>query len=89
MITVVAGVSGTDLILDVNGYFAGVENGEVSDTFLGLLAGNPSANSGNWGLGMALNAAGASTTGNTAVGYGAMSGGNGIANTVVGSDALN
>jgi hypothetical protein len=89
VITVVAGVSGTDLILDVNGYFAASENGATSSTFLGLLAGNSGASTGNTGIGYsALNAAGPSTTGNTAVGYNAMATGGGIANTAVGADAL-
>jgi hypothetical protein len=38
-ITVIAGVSGTDLILDTNGYYAGAGVGD-SNTFLGLNAGN-------------------------------------------------
>jgi endosialidase-like protein len=74
-LTVVAGVSGAELILDVNGYFedALVHDAGVGNLFVGSSTGNPN------------------TTGsdNTAVGVQALGGNtSGSSNVAVGSDAL-
>jgi hypothetical protein len=88
-LSVVAGVSGTDLILDVNGYFA-CTSADISNAFLGLGAGNPIM-TGQYNTGLGWGALGANTTGqkNTAVGYRALaSNTDGNENTAVGVGAL-
>ncbi len=88
-LSVVAGVAGTDLLLDVNGYFAPTA-ADVSNAFLGLGAGNPTM-TGQYNTGLGWGALGANTTGqkNTAVGYRALaSNTDGTENTAVGVGAL-
>ncbi|HZI67473.1 MAG TPA: tail fiber domain-containing protein [Thermoanaerobaculia bacterium] len=67
-ITVVAGVSGTDLILDTNGYYAPAGVG-VANTFLGIEAGNFTM-TGDFNTGVGRNALSINTLGsfNTATG---------------------
>ena len=88
-VTVIAGVSGTDLIIDINGYYApaGVGN---SNTFVGLNAGNFTM-SGDFNTGFGESALVSNTTGsfNTATGSGALlKNTTGIGNTASGSSAL-
>src|SRR5262245_3396444 len=88
-ISAVAGVSGTDLIVDVNGYFA-CTAADVSNAFVGLGAGNTTM-TGQYNTGLGFGALGANTTGekNTAVGYRALaSNTEGTENTAVGVGAL-
>ena len=88
-ITVVAGVSGTDLILDTNGYY-GAPGTPLFNTFLGLGAGNATM-IGNLNTGIGHLALGANTEGsrNTAVGNEALAAETtGTNNTAVGDSAL-
>jgi hypothetical protein len=88
-VTVVAGVSGTDLIIDINGYYAPAGLGEFN-TFLGLNAGN-STMTGEANTGIGHNALFRNTTGlaNTAVGDAALGfNTEGNANTAIGEAAL-
>lgn len=88
-ITVIAGVSGTDLILDTNGYYAPAGVG-TSNTFLGLDAGNFTM-TGDSNTGIGRNALQNNTTGssNTAIGQAALnSNTEGGANTATGDNAL-
>ena len=87
-IAVIAGVSGTNLILDTNGYYAGAGN---FNTFLGLDAGNFTMTGAfNTGIGRAALFNNTTGSGNTAIGESALlgntSGGN---NTAIGTGALN
>jgi hypothetical protein len=88
-ITVIAGVSGTDLIIDTNGYYAPAGVG-TGNTFLGQNAGNFTMTVGlNTGLG--YNALSSNTTGggNTATGALALLFNTvGIRNTATGESAL-
>ena len=89
-VTVVAGVSGTDLIIDINGYYAGAPTVGFQNTFLGSNAGN-STMSGDLNTGIGFNALFQNTSGffNTAVGYSALfQNTSGVTNTAVGSRAL-
>jgi hypothetical protein len=89
-ITVIAGVSGTDLILDTNGYYAAAGVGDFN-TFLGRDAGNFTM-TGDFNTGLGRNALFINTTGsfNTATGAFALqlntTGGD---NTANGEAALN
>jgi hypothetical protein len=88
-ITVIAGVSGTDLILDTNGYYAGAGVGD-SNTFLGRYAGNFTMTGDN-NTGVGHNALFSDTTGfgNTATGDAALYfNTQGNLNTATGSVAL-
>jgi hypothetical protein len=89
-ITVIAGVSGTDLILDTNGYYAPAGVG-TSNTFLGANAGNFTM-TGDFNTGFGHYALFNNTTGpyNTATGSGALNNNTtGDRNTANGADALN
>ena len=88
-ITVIAGVSGTDLLLDTNGYYApaGVRN---FNTFLGLNAGNFTM-TGDKNTGLGHDALFSNSTGshNTATGHDALiTNTEGNHNTAIGSGAL-
>lgn len=88
-ITVIAGVSGADLILDVNGYYAPAGVG-THNTFLGRNAGNFSM-TGDYNTGIGENALFSNTTGesNTAYGHNVLfSNTTGIYNTASGDYAL-
>jgi len=88
-ITVIAGVSGTDLILDTNGYY-GASGVGTSNTFLGLDAGNFTM-TGDSNTGIGSSALQSNTTGgsNTAVGQAALTHNTeGNANTATGGNAL-
>ncbi|HEX9304264.1 MAG TPA: tail fiber domain-containing protein [Thermoanaerobaculia bacterium] len=88
-ITVIAGVSGTDVILDVNGYYAPAGVG-TNNTFLGLNAGNFTMTGTN-NTGIGHNALFSNTTGdnNTANGVFALAANTmGSNNTAVGVVAL-
>jgi hypothetical protein len=88
-VTVIAGVSGTDLILDVNGYYAPAGVG-TQNTFLGRNAGNFTM-TGDANAGFGYNALFSNTTGpqNTATGNAALySNTTGGGNTASGSNAL-
>ena len=88
-VTVIAGVSGTDLILDTNGYYAPAGLGS-SNTFLGLDAGNFTMTGDN-NTGIGHSALQSNTTGssNTAIGQAALAGNTeGGANTAIGDNAL-
>jgi hypothetical protein len=88
-VTVVAGVSGADLIIDVNGYY-GAPAASENDVFLGFSAGNDAmAGIGNVGLGSLTLELLTSGSHNTAVGRDALHGDtSGSQNTGVGSFAL-
>ena len=89
-VTVVAGVSGADLIIDINGYYAGAPTVGIENTFLGRNAGN-STMSGEFNTGIGTSALASNTAGsqNVAVGFSALLQNNsGGANTAVGSRAL-
>jgi hypothetical protein len=89
-LTVVAGVSGTDLIIDVNGYYAGAGTG-AANTFLGLGAGNFSmTGEENTAIGYSALASNIDGYFNTAVGILALANSsNGSSyNTAVGERAL-
>jgi Chaperone of endosialidase len=88
-ITVVAGVSGTDLIIDTNGYYAGAGTGSYN-TFLGLFAGNSTmTGDGNTGIGLTVLSENTSGSNNTALGLGALAfNTSGSDNTALGADAL-
>ena len=89
-VTVLAGVSGTDLIIDINGYYAGAPTIGIENTFLGRTAGN-STMSGDFNTGIGTSALASNTSGaqNVAVGFGALFQNNsGGTNTAVGSRAL-
>jgi endosialidase-like protein len=88
-ITVVAGVSGTDLIIDTNGYYAGAAVGDAN-TYLGNAAG-ASTTTGNVNTAIGDSALASTTTGsaNTAIGIEALlSNTIGVANTGSGAGAL-
>jgi hypothetical protein len=88
-VTVIAGVSGTDLILDTNGYYAGAGVG-IHNTFLGLNAGNFTM-TGDENTGLGHGALSSNTTGdhNTATGNNALGTNNiGVFNTASGTGAL-
>lgn len=88
-VTVVAGVSGTDLVIDVNGFFAGTRSGGVDQTFLGINAGGGSAGSTNVGIGADAMFAPSSGSNNVAVGPNALFNlSTGSQNTAVGFNAL-
>ncbi len=91
-LTVVAGVSGTDLVLDVDGYFEDtlVHDVGVDNTFVGLDAGN-FATTGQGNTAVGARALDANITGNfnTATGQDALaSNTTGSFNTAIGSSAL-
>jgi hypothetical protein len=88
-ITVIAGVSGTDLILDVNGYYAPAGVG-TNNTFLGLGAGNFTMTGDvNTGIGFGALHSNVSGGDNTAIGFGALgSNSSGSSNTAIGIQAL-
>ena len=88
-VTVVAGVSGTDVIIDINGYYAASPRG-LHNTFLGPGAGN-STMSGDYNTGIGDRALADGITGafNAAVGSGALiNNETGYYNTAIGSSAL-
>jgi hypothetical protein len=88
-VTVIAGVSGTDLIIDINGYYAGAVPGDVN-TFVGLNAGNDTM-TGDSNTGVGAGALQANTTGsfNTATGtFALQSNTTGDDNTADGDAAL-
>ncbi len=88
-ITVAAAVSGTDLLIDVNGYYAAAGVG-ASNTFLGLSAGNFTM-SGDGNTAVGTNALANNTTGssNVASGVGALySNTEGYWNSAAGASAL-
>ncbi len=88
-ITVAAAVSGTDLLIDTNGYYAAAGVG-ASNTFLGLSAGNFTM-SGDGNTAVGTNALANNTTGssNVASGAGALfSNTEGYWNSAVGTSAL-
>ena len=88
-LTVVAGVSGTDLIIDVNGYY-GSPAMDLSNAFLGTNAGNATTTGiNNVGVGMLALQAITSGNDNTAVGRSALFfNDSGFENTAFGSFAL-
>ncbi len=88
-ITVIAGVSGTDLILDTNGYYAGAGAGD-NNTFLGLDAGNFTMTGyANTGIGAAALTSNTTGIGNTGTGAFALgSNTTGFNNTGIGVGAL-
>ena len=88
-VTVIAGVSGTDLILDTNGYYGPAGVG-TNNTFLGLNAGNfTMTGDNNTGLGRGALASNTTGVNNTATGVGALSNNTmGTGNTANGSGAL-
>jgi hypothetical protein len=88
-VTVVAGVSGTDLIIDTNGYYGGASGGTFN-TFLGLSAGNPgTTGQNNTGIGGFALSANTSGFGNTALGLFALTANTqGNLNTALGYSAL-
>jgi hypothetical protein len=88
-VTVIAGVSGTDLILDTNGYYAPAGVGTFN-TFLGLGAGNFTM-TGDFNTAVGTAALGSNTTGtdNTAIGSNPLGfNTTGSNNTAIGSLAL-
>ena len=88
-VTVIAGVSGTDLILDTNGYYGPAGVG-IHNTFLGLNAGNFTM-TGDENTGLGHGALASNTTGdhNTATGNNALGTNDmGIFNTASGTGAL-
>ncbi len=88
-ITVAAAVSATDFVIDTNGYF-GPSSVDVSDTFLGVSAGNTTTTGlENTGIGYGTLSQNASGGDNTAVGAYALSNNTtGSDNTAVGTSAL-
>jgi hypothetical protein len=71
-ITVVAAVSGTELVIDTNGYFGASPN-NPNNVFLGLGTGNPSlAPFSDTGLGYGALASDSGNSAGTAVGYAAL-----------------
>ncbi|HMF07946.1 MAG TPA: tail fiber domain-containing protein [Thermoanaerobaculia bacterium] len=88
-LSVVAGVSGTDLIIDTNGYY-GSTSESASNLFMGFGAGNTTmAGLGNTGIGTSVLAGNNFGDGNTGVGNGALEfNADGDGNTAVGSQAL-
>ncbi len=88
-VTVVAGVSGTDLILDVNGYYAATGAG-AQNTFLGTNAGNfTMTGEANTGIGYGALFFNTTGIGNTAAGLGALlDNTSGNYNTALGEGAL-
>jgi len=89
-ITAVAAVSGADLIIDTNGYYAGAAVGGLN-TFLGISAG-ASITSGNGNTAIGENALQATTTGSSNTALGRLSLGSnttGNSNTGSGIGALN
>jgi endosialidase-like protein len=91
-LTVVAGVSGADLVLDVNGYFDDslVHDLDVDNLFVGVGAGNPGATGdGNTAVGARALAANSTGANNVAVGRDALVGNvGGINNIAIGRAAL-
>jgi hypothetical protein len=94
-LTVVAGVSGTDLILDVNGYFTdalvhGVGTDSTDNLFMGAGAGNlATTGHGNTAVGAQALASNTTGSGNLAIGPSALQNNTaGINNTAVGVNAL-
>lgn len=89
-IRVKSGNASADVILDVNGYYAGSESNLTTEsTFLGHDAGN-STMTGSYNTGIGARALGMLTSGgqNTAVGRSALlSNGSGISNTAIGMNA--
>ncbi|HEV2064544.1 MAG TPA: hypothetical protein VGS00_08335 [Thermoanaerobaculia bacterium] len=89
-VTVVAGVSGTDLIIDVNGYYAsnvGASTFVISSTAGYAVIGTSSTGVGVWGLGLTYGVFGQSTGTGFGV-YGLSSAGigvNGLSSTNVGT----
>ena len=88
-ITVAAAVSGTELLIDTNGYYAPAGAG-YENTFLGLAAGNFTMSGGdNSGFGNGALSQNTSGTFNTAMGAGALSSNtDGSGNTASGAFAL-
>src|SRR6266540_1768507 len=88
-VTVVAGVSGTDLIIDINGFYAPAGLGDFN-TFLGVNAGNfTMTGEGNTGVGHNALFSNTMGVGNTATGDAALSGNTtGSFNTATGAFAL-
>jgi len=88
-VTVIAGVSGTDLILDTNGYYAPAGVG-TDNTFLGLGAGNFTMTGDiNTAIGVSALYHNASGSYNTAIGSFALyENASGSDNTAIGMDAL-
>ena len=88
-VTVVAGVSGTDLIIDTNGFYGGPTE-DLSNVFLGPLAGNSTTiGSGNTGIGNEALFNNSEGNGNTATGNDALATNNtGSFNTANGFVAL-
>src|SRR5215831_7085262 len=84
-LSVVAGVSGTDLIIDTNGYY-GSTSESASNLFMGFGAGNATmAGGSNTGVGASVLAGNNFGDANTGVGYGALEfNTDGDANTAVG-----
>jgi hypothetical protein len=88
-ISVVAGVSGTNLLIDINGYYAATASGS-DNTFLGVDAGNDTTSGdGNTGIGNLALHANTSGSSNTALGsFALFSNHAGNTNTAVGYAAL-
>ena len=88
-VTVVAVVSGTQLLIDTNGYYAGSASGS-QNTFLGVSAGNLSATGfGNTGIGFGALSTVTLGNANVAVGTLALSKNDlGSFNTGIGTSAL-
>jgi hypothetical protein len=88
-LSVVAGVSGTDLIIDTNGYY-GSTSESASNLFMGFGAGNATmAGGGNVGVGNSVLAGNTFGGGNTGVGDGALQDNtDGNSNVAVGVQAL-
>jgi endosialidase-like protein len=91
-LTVVAGVSGTDLILDVNGYFGDslVHELGTDSILVGRAAGNPdTAGQRNTGVGVRVLESDTTGNNNTAVGFQALASNTiGFANTAIGMNTL-
>ena len=88
-VTVVAGVSGTDLIIDTNGYY-GSPAADSTNVFLGPNAGNTTmTGDGNTGVGYAALSSNTTGNSNTALGAGALANNSsGSDNTALGDGAL-
>jgi endosialidase-like protein len=90
-LTVVAGVAGADLILDVNGYFEDVLVHDVGadNIFVGLDAGDPgTTGQGNTAVGARALNVNTTASSNTAVGRDALRFNTGGGNTGIGNNAL-
>jgi hypothetical protein len=89
-ITVQAGVSGTDLIVDTNGYFGSSMDGLGINTFLGVHAGNATMTGGpNTGIGLGAFAGNTTGGADIAIGFASLQNNiSGSANVAIGGQSL-